>query len=77
MDVRFGMVSDRVVGVRFGMVLDRVVSVRLGCRCEIVAVDRSHQCHPQYWLCWFFFFFFNAALVDVGLCRWWLSVLLQ
>ena len=28
---------------------------------------------------WFFFylFFFKVALVDVGLCRWWLSVLLR
>ena len=25
----------------------------------------------------FFFFFFMVALVDVGLCRWWLSVLLR
>ena len=25
----------------------------------------------------FFFFFFEVALVDVGLCRWWLSVLLR
>ena len=24
----------------------------------------------------FSFFFFEVALVDVGLCRWWLSVLL-
>ena len=24
----------------------------------------------------FFFFFFKVALVDVGLCQWWLSVLL-
>ena len=27
-------------------------------------------------LIFFFFFFFKVALVDVGLCRWWLSVLL-
>ena len=25
----------------------------------------------------YFFFFFEVALVDVGLCRWWLSVLLR
>ena len=25
----------------------------------------------------FFYFFFEVALVDVGLCRWWLSVLLR
>ena len=25
----------------------------------------------------FVFFFFKAALVDVGLCRWWLSMLLR
>ena len=24
-----------------------------------------------------FYFFFEVALVDVGLCRWWLSVLLR
>ena len=30
-------------------------------------------------VCWLveFFFFFKVALVDVGLCRWWLSVLLR
>ena len=27
--------------------------------------------------CWFFFFFSKVLLVDVGLCRWWLSTLLQ
>ena len=25
----------------------------------------------------YLFFFFEVALVDVGLCRWWLSVLLR
>ena len=29
------------------------------------------------WLCFIFIFFFEVALVDVGLCRWWLSVLLR
>ena len=30
-------------------------------------------------VCWLveFFFFLKVALVDVGLCRWWLSVLLR
>ena len=27
-------------------------------------------------VCVFFFFFFEVALVDVGLCWWWLSALL-
>ena len=30
-----------------------------------------------FWVVDFFFFFFKVPLVDVGLCRWWLSVLLR
>ena len=30
-----------------------------------------------FWVVDFFFFFFKMPLVDVGLCRWWLSVLLR